>query len=399
MFFHPTITDWHSPGRSGPHFRLTLEDVSVHIDAPIDQSEREEEIRQAIWDQRDTIQQECCSALGFLTSAIKFIDETQDDLDLRIYGMWLAGEQEIVLALLPRVAPCDPGNYYRLVNKGSGKVFGVAAGRLDSGAPVVQWRSDGSKNQMWSCLAAREGYFTISPAHSGKLLNVAEASQADGARVIQWPRSNTNNERWQFQEAADDYYNIIARHSGKVLGVAAGRLDDGAPVVQWRNDGTDNQAWRLDRVDQCVPGSHYTIINKGSGKVLGVAGGSLDNWARVVQWRSDGTKNQIWSCVNLDNGHFTIAAYHSGKLLNVAEASLMDGGRVIQWQRANADNERWQFQEVGDGYYNIVVKHSRKVLGVAAGRLEDGAPVVQWRRDGTDNQAWRLEKKTISPVQ
>lgn len=169
-------------------------------------------------------------------------------------------------------------------------------------------------------------------------------------------------------------------------------------IAGWRLAGEQEIVLILEpQVAPCVPGKYYTIVNKSSGKVLGVAGGSLNDGAPVVQWERDGTNNQKWSCMGAPEGYSTIVAAHSGKLLNVAEASPADGGRVIQWPRGNADNERWRFEEAGDGYYNLVAKHSGKLLGVAAGSRDRGAPVVQWRRDGTDNQAWRLEE-TMAPV-
>ncbi len=142
-------------------------------------------------------------------------------------------------------------------------------------------------------------------------------------------------------------------------------------------------------------GSYYTIVNKASGKVLGIGGGSLDNGAAVMQWDSDGTYNQKWRCELAGTGYYMLVAAHSGKLLNVAGASKEDGGRLIQWPQSNTDNERWKFVSTGDGYYNIIALHSGKVLGVEAGSVERGARVVQWRDDGTDNQRWRLEETSL----
>lgn len=298
--------------------------------------------------------------------------------------------------------PCVPGTYYTIVNKRSGKVFGVQAGSVEDGAPIVQWRSDGTNNQKWTCEPSGDGSFVLRASHSGKVLNVPEASMADGARITQWPLvAGAGNEQWRFVSTGDGYFNIIVKHSGKVLGVAAGSLADGAPIVQWRSDGTDNQQWTFQETAApvaCIPGKYYRVANKGSGKVLGVAAGSVEDGAQIVQWDSDGTNNQKWSCESVPGGYYMLAARHSGKVLNVPEASMADGAGITQWPAVTgAGNEQWQFVPTGDGYYNIVARHSGKVLGVAAGSQERGAPIVQWHSDGTDNQRWNLLEVTLLP--
>ena len=69
-------------------------------------------------------------------------------------------------------------------------------------------------------------------------------------------------------------YQIVNRQSGKVLDVTGGggdqALQSGTLIQQWGYLGGENQQWRLTPTDS----GYFQIVNRQSGKVLDVIGGS-----------------------------------------------------------------------------------------------------------------------------
>ncbi|NUO45030.1 MAG: RICIN domain-containing protein [Streptomyces sp.] len=62
--------------------------------------------------------------------------------------------------------------------------------------------------------------------------------------------------------------------------------------MQWSENGSYDQPWTL------VPtGDYYKIVNRRSGKVLGVDSSSTADGAQVIQWTGNGGLDQQWSLV------------------------------------------------------------------------------------------------------
>lgn len=75
-------------------------------------------------------------------------------------------------------------------------------------------------------------WFRLVNRQSGKVLDVAGPSNADGANIHQWAWLGANSQQWRFEPGADGSYKVINHHSGKLPDVADG---------SWANgDGTSN---------------------------------------------------------------------------------------------------------------------------------------------------------------
>src|SRR5581483_6530853 len=77
-----------------------------------------------------------------------------------------------------------------------------------------------------------------------------------------------------------EQFEIMNKLSGKVLDVYGGSTADGAPIQQWDYLGGNNQKWYL----MPVAGGYFAIVNVQSGKVLDVSGQSINGGATIQQW-------------------------------------------------------------------------------------------------------------------
>jgi hypothetical protein len=144
-----------------------------------------------------------------------------------------------------------------------------------------------------------ENYYKIINKNSGKCLDVSGSSTADGANVQQWEYVGGDHQKWKLEAVGDGYHKICAKHSGKCLSIEDGGTYDGANVVQKPYYGYDtDQNWRLEHVSDS--GGNYKIINNRSSKCLNVSDNSTANGANVWQWDWWNKGNQKWKLVPVE---------------------------------------------------------------------------------------------------
>ena len=142
-------------------------------------------------------------------------------------------------------------------------------------------------------------------------------------------------------------------------------------------------------VQDIQSGAIYKLINRNSGKALGVNSDSTQNEANVIQWHENGKSSQLWRITDTGYG-YRITNVNANKELDVAKQSVQDGANVDLWQDNGQTNQRWFIKKVNDGYYILENINSGKVLDVEKGANEDGANVIQWRLNNGYNQQWSL---------
>ncbi|QCB94032.1 PQQ-dependent sugar dehydrogenase [Cellulomonas shaoxiangyii] len=142
-------------------------------------------------------------------------------------------------------ATVEPGRWYVLVNRASGKALDVAGSATTEGAAIVQRTRDDRTSQQWRFVAAGDGWYRLQARHSGRALDITGASRADGARAVQWTDRSAAHQQVRLADSAGGYVRLVVRHSGKALDVLNASLADGAPVVQWTDRGQTNQQWQL----------------------------------------------------------------------------------------------------------------------------------------------------------
>jgi hypothetical protein len=135
-------------------------------------------------------------------------------------------------------------------------------------------------------------------------------------------------------------------------------------------------------------GAYYQLVNRNSGMVLGVDGGSLANGAQLIQWDNTGSEDQAWHVTTTD-GVTKFGNRNSGQVLGIWQAGTADGDDAVQWLDTGATNQQWTLTAVGD-YYTIKNVNSGLLLSVLGASTAEGADIVQWADVGTLDQQWSL---------
>lgn len=160
----------------------------------------------------------------------------------------------------------------------------------------------------------------------------------------------------------------------------------------------------------------YKIVNKATGKVLSLEGGSPVR-GNVYQWADGGLANQAWDVYPIDR--YMQGLNEKGETVNLvadysyvvirnantssiplyldAQAWAMDNGaNVSVWSDGDDIGtppngwQRWHLRYVGDGYYNIINHNTGLFLDVNNGDMADGTNVMEWEGNGGDNQLWKF---------
>ncbi|GHI03506.1 hypothetical protein Scel_18270 [Streptomyces cellostaticus] len=138
----------------------------------------------------------------------------------------------------------------------------------------------------------------------------------------------------------------------------------------------------------------YVLVNRGSGKVLDVAGASTADGASLTQWpRTDGA-NQRFQFVDSGGGYYRLKAQHSGKVLDVLNYSTADHADIAQWSDAGGTNQQFRLADSPDGYVRLINRNSGRAVEVENASTADGAKVVQYADWGGANQQWQLVRAT-----
>ncbi|MBO1329819.1 glycoside hydrolase N-terminal domain-containing protein [Streptomyces sp. VRA16 Mangrove soil] len=134
--------------------------------------------------------------------------------------------------------------YFRLVNRGSGKVLDVRSGSTADGAGIIQWAWSGSANQQWRLLPDADGSFRLAARHSGKILTGHDSS-GPSAQLTQEQDGNRDDQHWKLVEVDSEHVRLVNVHNGGCAGVDGGSTAGGAPVVYQPADSGAHQQWRL----------------------------------------------------------------------------------------------------------------------------------------------------------
>jgi hypothetical protein len=168
----------------------------------------------------------------------------------------------------------------------------------------------------------------------------------------------------------------------------------GYQVGQTNAERVVNITWGAD-IQPVIKG-RYILVNRNSGKVMEVAGGSTVAGANVQQNNNTGQTYQQWNVNPVDSriggdfSYFTFTAVHSGKAIDVYNWSLTNGGNIDAWDDNKNALQQWYLEYVEDGWFYIRSRFSAKCLEVANASTGAGANIQQWDKDGGTNQQWRF---------
>lgn len=176
-----------------------------------------------------------------------------------------------------------------------------------------------------------------------------------------------------------DEYALAVRHSGKCLdieyvpwlyhlyGVKLFNTADGAAAFQsgCTGSGTANQVWKRYLTGLSGP---IKLANKQSGKCLDVSGGSMANYASVVQMPCAESDSQLWwawrvATVHLPwpmslifpNGipYYILENHKTRKCLEVPHASTADAAALVQGDCDWRTSQQWDLYNIAYNYHGV----------------------------------------------
>jgi hypothetical protein len=276
--------------------------------------------------------------------------------------------------------------YFKIINRNSGMLLGVADMSMADSADVVQYSDDGTADHLWALVDDGAGHVKIQNAKSGMVLGVAGESTADSASVVQFADTGTTDHLWQFLDDGSGWLRIQNVNSGLVLGVAGESKADSAQVVQFGDTGTPDHQWQL------IPNNTVKLLNLNSGKVMGVSGMSTADSADVVQFSDTGTPDHMWQFLPNSDGSFRIQNLYSALVLGVAGESKADSAQVVQFGDTGTPDHNWIWRAApGAGpVLRLQNVNSGLVLGVSGMSTTDSADVVQFADNGTPDHNWQV---------
>jgi len=138
-------------------------------------------------------------------------------------------------------------------------------------------------------------------------------------------------------------------------------------------------------------GTIYRIINKESGKLIGIKNCSLKNGANVRQWELTGEQCQNWLLFPISNKDYVIINNESKKLLGIEKCSFRNGANIRQWEYTGETCQKWKIKPAVQGYFYLIPRHSNKMAGVKHCSNSNGANIRQWEYTGEECQMWKLQ--------
>jgi hypothetical protein len=136
--------------------------------------------------------------------------------------------------------------YVKLVHADTKKVLAVADNSDEAGAKAVLAKDDGSKGQQWK-LEKDGDYYKIVNRKSGKVLDVEMESTDEGGAIIQWDdkTEGNDNQRWSWEGKGKDR-RLKSKSSSLVLDVG-----DASAIVQKKaDDKAKGQLWQVVEVKE-----------------------------------------------------------------------------------------------------------------------------------------------------
>ena len=299
------------------------------------------------------------------------------------------------------------GDWYYLINVGSGLYLDVSGGSVECNANVQQYASNGSAAQKWKIVKNADGTYTLFAGTNEQLaLDVAAGIAANGQNVQVYSKNDSNAQKWYFTKqsilsdavkngiaVSDGIYTIVTDlPSERVVDVSSASTSDGANVQIYDSNSSFAQKVKIISVGVNI----YVIQFANSGKVMDVAGGSTESGANVQQYSSNATFAQYWYFTNaVQSGFYNIVSLLSGLVLDVAGAIDANGTNVQIYTLNDSIAQAFKLKSVAlinDGTYVIqsaIV--TPMVLDISGGSTSNGGNVQIYRSNGTAAQQFVIK--------
>jgi sialate O-acetylesterase len=283
------------------------------------------------------------------------------------------------------------GETYTITAKQSGLAIGVS-GTTDTqeGTPVIQGSDASMDEAKWEITNLDGNYYKVINKNSGKALSVLDASTSNNASVVQttYAPGGVANDEWLLTDAESGYYQLINRNSGKALNISGAIQMAGTPLTQLSITNIDTQKFLIKQVSPPA----YKFIVAHSGMALDVEGSSSSDLARVIQKPYNGSSSQLWNVVKLDGEYVKIINQNSGKALAVWGYSTSDGAKIIQrsYTAGTAADDEWKLDDLGGGHYQLLNRNSGKEISIPSASQTSATPFIQSTVDNGDNSKFEV---------
>lgn len=191
------------------------------------------------------------------------------------------------------------------------------------------------------------------------------------AQLVAFMKSTTD-ERVRYKRAPFDHPQLFVPNGHEVGSNGLPLLEDGRAKDLWLEVPAVGQAGLSKPQLNFLQTSFESLAARHSGKCVDVAAASGIDSANVQQWDCQGTPNQLWEEVPVNNG-FMLRVKHSGKCMDVTGSSVLPGANVQQWTCHGGANQ--VFNWVGG---RLVVNHSKQCVNVQFGSTINGGNLIQW---------------------
>ena len=291
------------------------------------------------------------------------------------------------------------GVYYALVNRATGQVLSPQNGNTQDAAftgntadIITQARNDTTTSQWWH-LARKGSSVTLLNKGGGRAVGLWLGTASAGTQLTQWVDDGGTDKLWNLVTTSDGYVKLQSNKNTALYATGAtagGAVDVEAAIDPATNPtGANAQQWQLVIDFGTTANAYFKVVNRNSGKVLGVYGGSLANGASAVQWTDTSSQDQGWRVTLNSSGNAVLTDRASGKVVGISQGSTTQGASAVQWTNTGAADQQWTFTASGP-YYTIRNVNSGLYLGVLGGSTADGAQVVQWAGNSSLDQQWQL---------
>jgi outer membrane protein OmpA-like peptidoglycan-associated protein len=140
----------------------------------------------------------------------------------------------------------NPGVWYGVVARGSGRSLDISNASPETGAKAVQWEFTQAQSQQWRLtpVTPNSTYYRIEARHSGKVLTLD--GPAENAAVVQQPWSGSFYQQWRIVPAGPiGSFQLVSRGNDFSMALAAADKANATPVVGQRALGRASQQWWL----------------------------------------------------------------------------------------------------------------------------------------------------------
>ncbi|GGI44785.1 hypothetical protein GCM10008018_08830 [Paenibacillus marchantiophytorum] len=166
------------------------------------------------------------------------------------------------------------GETYTITAKHSGLAVGVSGvNNTQEGSSVIQGSDASMDEAKWEITNLNGNYYKIINKNSGKALSVNNAAISNNATVVQntYTSGNVANDEWLLTDAGAGYYGLINRNSGKALNIPGESQKAGTALTQTTIESSDTQKFMIKQ----VPASTYKFVVAHSGMAMDVEGNSV----------------------------------------------------------------------------------------------------------------------------